>query len=155
MLFCHHLCIIFATIKKQVIKFIKIIKVLKNKLTCACFRDNIGISGSSSSVLPIRWSTVRHQINHNIFTKPILYNHRLASLPARYRNRSLIFSYKDGFCWACFFKTSLMQSSVSLSADHLSSFQEITVILIGDFNVDLFQNLAVSFFNFNVFSTHL
>ena len=39
--------------------------VLKNKLIWACFKDNIGISGSSLSVFPILWSTVRHQISHN------------------------------------------------------------------------------------------
>lgn len=40
--------------KKQVIKLTKIIKVLKNKLICACLSDNIGIFGSSSLVFPIR-----------------------------------------------------------------------------------------------------
>ena len=61
----HHLCIIFATIKKQVIKLTNMIKVLKKRLICASFKDNMGISGSSSSVLPILWSTVRHQISQS------------------------------------------------------------------------------------------
>ena len=51
--------------KKQVIKFTTMIKVLMSKLICACLSDNIGIFGSFSSVFPIRWSTVLHQINHN------------------------------------------------------------------------------------------
>ena len=50
----YHLWMIFATIKKQVIKLTKIIKVLKNKLICASFRDKIGIFGSSSLVFPMR-----------------------------------------------------------------------------------------------------
>ena len=61
----YHLWMIFATIKKQVIKLTKIIKVLKNRLICASFNDNIGMSGWSSSVFPMRWSTVLHQINQN------------------------------------------------------------------------------------------
>ena len=59
--------------KKQVIKFTIMIEVLISKLICACLSDNIGIFGSSSSVFPIRWSTVLHQISHNfLITIPIL-----------------------------------------------------------------------------------
>jgi len=63
----YYQCLItFATMNKQVIKLTITIIVLISKLMFASLFLSMGMSGLSSSVLPIRWSTVLDQINQSL-----------------------------------------------------------------------------------------